>query len=84
MNMNNENAHMGTGVYLVLLSSFIFAFVPNFANLAVDSGASLSFSRFSIGVFVLIPILHWKKESPYQLTKQQVYRIAYLEALLLR
>ena len=79
MDLNNKNGHMRTGIYLVLLSSFIFAFVPNFAKLAVDSGASLFFllfSRFAIGVVVLIPILHWRKQSPYQLTKQQVYRIA--------
>ena len=78
MDVNNANGHVRTGLYLVLLSSFIFAFVPNFAKLAVDSGASLFFllfSRLAIG-FVLIPILHWRKQSPYQLTKQQVYRIA--------
>ena len=68
MNMNNKNAHMGTGVYVVLISSFIFAFVPNFDYLAVDSGAALFFSHFSIGVFLLIPILHWKKESLSRLT----------------
>ena len=34
------------------------------------------FSRFAIGVVVLIPILHWRKQSQYQLTKQLVFRIA--------
>ena len=53
--------------------------MPNFAKLLADSGAFLFFllfSRFSIGVLVLIPILRWSKESPLQLTKQHAYRIA--------
>ena len=82
--MNNKSAHMGTAVYLVLLSSFIFAFVSNFANLAFDRGAVMFFSRFRLVFSCLSPYCTGKKESPYQLTKQQVYRIAYLEALLLR
>ena len=77
--VNTTNGHMLTGIFLALLSYFIFAFVPNFAKLAADSGASLFFLlflRFAIGVVVFMPILHWRKQSPYQLTKQQVYRIA--------
>ena len=65
MDMKDKKENMRTGIYLVLLSSFIFAFVPNFAKLAVDNGASLFFllfSRFAIRVAVLIPILHWSKE----------------------
>ena len=79
MDVNNANGHVRTGLYLVLISSFIFAFVQNFAKLAGHSGASLFFllfSRFAIGVVVLIPILHRRKQSPYQLTKQLVFRIA--------
>lgn len=79
MDMNEKKENMRTGIYLVLLLSFIFAFVPNFAKMAADTGASLFFllfSRFAIGVAVLIPILHWSKERPYQLTKKQGCRVA--------
>ena len=65
MDMKEKKENRRTGIYLVLLSSFIFAFVPNFAKIATDTGASLFFllfSRFAIGVAVLIPILHWSKE----------------------
>ena len=53
--------------------------MPNFAILSAESGASrffLLFSRFAIGVLVLISISRWSKESPLQLTKQHAYRIA--------
>ena len=65
IDMNEKKENMRTGIYLVLLLSFIFAFVPNFAKMAADTGASLFFllfSRFAIRVAVLIPILHWSKE----------------------
>ena len=72
MNVKNKNATIQTGIYLALLSSFIFAFVPNFVILSAESGASpffLLFPRFAIVVLVLIPILRWSKESPLQMIK---------------
>ena len=45
----------------------------------MDNVASLFFllfSRYAIGVVVLILIFHWSKERPYQLTKKQGCRVA--------
>ena len=47
---------MKTGIFVVLLSSFFFAFVPNSAKIALDDGSSLFFlvfSRYAIGGLIL-------------------------------
>ena len=47
---------MKTGIFIVLLSSFFFAFVPNSAKIALDDGSSLFFlvfSRYAIGGLIL-------------------------------
>lgn len=48
------------GIALVLLSSVIFAFVPNTAKLALDDGTSLFFliaCRYAIGAVILAPVM---------------------------
>ena len=52
------------GVILVIISSICFAFVPNSAKIALDEGTSLSFllfSRYAIGVALLLPIMFLTK-----------------------
>ena len=47
---------MNSGLLLVLLSSVLFAFVPNSAKIALDDGSSLFFlvfSRYLIGALIL-------------------------------
>lgn len=78
MGVLKKNSNVQTGISLVLLSSLIFAFVPNFAKLALDSDASLFFllfSRFVIGTFILIPILCWRNQRLLDLTKDQLFRL---------
>ena len=48
---------MNPGIFLVLLSSVLFAFVPNSAKIALDDGSSLFFlvfSRYAIGALILL------------------------------
>ena len=48
---------MNSGVFLVLFSSVLFAFVPNSAKIALDDGSSLFFlvfSRYIIGALILV------------------------------
>ena len=51
---------MNTGIFLVLLSSVLFAFVPNSAKIALDDGSSLFFlvfSRYLIGALILFAFM---------------------------
>ena len=55
-------------VFLVFISSILFAFVPNVAKIAMEEGASLFFlifSRYAIGTLLLLPILVISKTSFY-------------------
>ena len=57
---------MKTGIFVVLLSSFFFAFVPNSAKIALDDGSSLFFlvfSRYAIGGLILFLFIILKKEN---------------------
>ena len=48
---------MNGGIFLVLFSSVLFAFVPNSAKIALDDGSSLFFlvfSRYVIGALILL------------------------------
>ena len=48
---------MNSGIFLVLFSSVLFAFVPNSAKIALDDGSSLFFlvfSRYIIGAITLL------------------------------
>ena len=48
---------MNPGIFLVLVSSVFFAFVPNSAKIALDDGSSLFFlvfSRYAIGALILL------------------------------
>ena len=48
---------MNPGIFLVLISSVLFAFVPNSAKIALDDGSSLFFlvfSRYAIGALILL------------------------------
>ena len=48
---------MNSGIFLVLFSSVLFAFVPNSAKIALDDGSSLFFlvfSRYIIGALILL------------------------------
>ena len=48
---------MNLGIFLVLVSSVLFAFVPNSAKIALDDGSSLFFlvfSRYAIGALILL------------------------------
>ena len=48
---------MNPGIFLVLVSSVLFAFVPNSAKIALDDGSSLFFlvfSRYAIGALILL------------------------------
>ena len=48
---------MKLGIFLVLVSSVLFAFVPNSAKIALDDGSSLFFlvfSRYAIGALILL------------------------------
>ena len=66
------------GIILVIVSSICFAFVPNFAKIALNEGASLSFlliSRYAIGVALLLPIMFLMKTTlatPYDLAPRIV------------
>ena len=66
------------GIILVIVSSICFAFVPNFAKIALDEGNSLSFllvSRYAIGVALLLPIMFLMKTTlapPYDLAPRIV------------
>ena len=51
---------MNSGIFLVLLSSVLFAFVPNSAKIALDDGSSLFFlvfSRYLIGALILFAFI---------------------------
>ncbi len=51
---------MNPGIFLVLLSSVLFAFVPNSAKIALDDGSSLFFlvfSRYLIGALILFAFI---------------------------
>lgn len=48
------------GILLVIVSSILFAFVPNTAKIALDDGTSLFFlivARYAIGAVLLLPFL---------------------------
>ena len=51
---------MNSGIFLVLFSSILFAFVPNSAKIALDDGSSLFFlvfSRYLIGALILFAFI---------------------------
>ena len=51
---------MTPGIFLVLVSSVLFAFVPNSAKIALDDGSSLFFlvfSRYAIGALILLSFI---------------------------
>ena len=53
---------MNPGIFLVLLSSVLFAFVPNSAKIALDDGSSLFFlvfSRYAIGALILLLFINY-------------------------
>ena len=80
MNETQKQTDVKTGISLVLLSSLIFAFVPNFAKISLDSGASLFFliiSRYAIGALILLPIMYFRKNPIKVLSFNQIRRICF-------
>ena len=66
------------GISLALISSLIFAFVPNFAKIALDSGVSLFFlviSRYAIGTLVLVFVMQLRRKKFRSLSPKQIMRI---------
>ena len=65
------------GVLMVLVSSVLFAFVPNSAKIAMEEGSSLFFlilSRYTIGACFLMPVLVFKK-SLFRVPTHLIWRI---------
>ncbi len=75
---NNQRKGVTFGISLALISSLIFAFVPNFAKIALDSGASLYFlviSRYAIGALILVFVMRVRRKKFRRLSSKQILRI---------
>ena len=72
---NKQHKRVTLGIALALISSLIFAFVPNFAKIALDSGASLFFlviSRYAIGALVLVFVMKLTSKKLKRLSSKQI------------
>lgn len=75
---NKQHKRVTLGISLALISSLIFAFVPNFAKIALDSGVSLFFlviSRYAIGALVLVFVMQLTRKKLRGLSSEQIFRI---------
>ena len=75
---NKQHKRVTLGISLALISSLIFAFVPNFAKIALDSGVSLFFlviSRYAIGALVLVFVMQLTRKKLRGLSSEQIFPI---------